>query len=92
MSLDELRQEIDRMDKSLVKLLNERAKIALNILKEKQARDQQIYDQNREVQVLEKVVQENEGPLKPAHIKSIFNQIIESCRNLQQNQKGSEPW
>ena len=92
MSLDNLRQEVDNLDKELVKLLNERAKISFQILQEKQKLKLPIYNPHREEQVIQKVVQENKGPLTADQIGSIFQLIIESCRIQQQNQKGNEKW
>ena len=92
MSLEQLRQKIDKLDIALVELLNERAKISLQILQEKQKSDALVYNQKREQQVIQNVTQENNGPLTSEHIRSIFQQIIESCRNLQHSQKGNEQW
>ncbi|HEX9974406.1 MAG TPA: chorismate mutase [bacterium] len=92
MSLAQFREEIDNLDKSIIKLVNDRAKVSLKILQEKQKLNLQIYDPQREEQVLQKVMQENNGPLSADQIKSIFKIIIESCRNVQNQQKGIEPW
>jgi len=91
-SLEKLRQKIDNLDKTLVELLNERAKTSLLILQQKQESNDSIYKQKREQQVIQNVMQENSGPLTSEQIQSIFHQIIESCRNLQLNQKGNEQW
>jgi chorismate mutase/prephenate dehydratase len=88
MSLEQLREEIDNLDKSIIKLVNDRAKVSLRILQEKQRLNLQIYDPQREEQVIQKVMQENNGPLSADQIKSIFKIIIESCRNFQHQQKG----
>jgi chorismate mutase len=90
MLLEKLRQEVDNLDKELVKLLNERVKISFQILQEKQKLKLPIYNPHREEQVIQKVVQENKGPLTADQIGSIFQLIIESCRIHQQNQKGNE--
>lgn len=92
MSLEIFRKEIDRLDQSIIKLVNDRAKVSLKILQEKQRLNLQIYDPQREEQVLQKVMQENMGPLSTDQIKSIFKIIIESCRNMQHRQKGTESW
>lgn len=88
MSLENLREEIDSLDKTLLRLVNDRAKISLKILQEKQRLNLQIYDPQREEQVLQKIMQENNGPLSDDQIKSVFKIIIESCRNFQHQQKG----
>jgi len=92
MSLENLRGQIDNLDKMLVKLLNDRAKLSLRILQEKQKAGLPIYNKAREDEVLQNVINQSSGPLTPEQIKLIFQQVIESCRNLQQNQKGIESW
>ncbi len=92
MSLENLRQEIDRVDKEIISLLNKRALFSLQILQEKKKLNLPIYNQQREEQVLQNVMEENKGPLPDEQIKSIFHVIIESCRILEQNQKGIEQW
>ena len=92
MSLEQLRDEIDTLDKSIIKLVNDRAKVSLKILQEKQRLNLQIYDPQREEQVLQKVMQENNGPFSAEQIKSIFKVIVESCRNVQHQHKGIESW
>ena len=92
MSLEQLRDEIDTLDKSIIKLVNDRAKVSLKILQEKQKSALPIYDPQREEQILQRAIQENNGPLSADQIKSIFKIIIESCRNVQHQHKGIEPW
>lgn len=92
MSLEQLRDEIDSLDRSLIKLLNNRAKVSLKILQEKQKSALPIYDSQREEQVLKKVMRENNGPLSADQVSSIFKIIIESCRNVQHQHKGIESW
>lgn len=88
MILHQLRFEIDKLDAQLLALLNERATLALQIGMEKQQSFQPIYNPNREEQVIENVIKQNKGPLTAEQIKSIFQVIIDSCRTIQQNQKG----
>ena len=90
MSIEKLRQEIDNLDKKLIELLNERARVSLQMLQEKQRLKLPIYNQQREQQVLQQVIQQNKGPLTSEQVKSIFQRIIESCRAIQQKQKGIE--
>lgn len=90
MVLKELRRKIEELDKYMVSLLNERAQLSLQILQEKQKLGLAIYDPEREKQVIQNAVIENQGPLKNDQINLIFQVIIESCRMLQLNQKGIE--
>jgi chorismate mutase/prephenate dehydratase len=80
--LDELRQDVDDINRELVALLNKRAKIAQQIGRAKKGAP--IYDPARESAVLSKVVGANEGPLSGEAIKGIFKEIIAACRAIQQ--------
>jgi chorismate mutase/prephenate dehydratase len=83
MELDILRQEIDRIDKEIVNLLNQRASVASQIgaLKARQGRT--IHDPERELSVIENACGRNHGPLNNTDIKEIYSQIIIACRRLQ---------
>jgi chorismate mutase/prephenate dehydratase len=89
MSLEKLRQDIDKLDNQIVELLNERARLNLQILKEKQKSNLPIYNQQREQQVIQNAIRHNRGPLTSEQIKIIFQIIVESCRTIQQRQKGT---
>ena len=55
MTIDELRQQIDHLDERLVELLSERAHCALQIGQLKQALGLDVYQPEREKQVLQHV-------------------------------------
>ena len=88
MKLQELRREIDKLDVQLITLLNQRVQLSLQIWREKMQSNLPIHDQQREQRVIENVIKQNNGPLTPEQVKSIFQNIIDSCRTTQQNQKG----
>ena len=78
-----LRGQINLLDEQLVKLLNERAAIAINLGKLKAAAGTRAYDPERELTVLKQVVRLNQGPLSKGDIEDIFAAIITACRELQ---------
>jgi len=90
MSIEQIRQELDRVDQKLVELLNARAQLSLQILQEKQKLGLPIYHPQREQQVLHQVTEQNKGPLSAEQLESIFKLIIKTCRTIQQQQKGIE--
>ena len=81
--LDGLRKQINQVDVQLVKLLNERASIALHIGKVKAQHGVKPYDPTRERVVLERVTQLNGGPLGKGAIEELFADIITVCREIQ---------
>ncbi|MDH7599080.1 MAG: prephenate dehydratase [Sedimentisphaerales bacterium] len=76
MSLEQLRQKIDQIDLQLVDLLNERAKVVVEIGKLKSQTERPVYAPDREKQVLEKVVKANKGPLPDRTIKAIWRELM----------------
>ena len=71
MTLDELRNRIDDIDKQIVDLLNARAEAAIGIGKIKQSTDAVFYVPEREKAVYKRLAEHNEGPMPDAAVKSI---------------------
>jgi chorismate mutase-like protein len=83
-TLDDLRKNIDRVDEVLVRLLNERARCACEIGRLKKALGVEIYQPDREKQVLDHVRGvAAEGPLGPDAIARLFERIIDEARRLE---------
>ena len=83
-SLDDLRDDIDRVDEVLVRLLNERARVACEIAKLKKQLGVEVYQPEREKQVLAHVRGVAvEGPLGPEAIARLFERIIDEARRLE---------
>jgi chorismate mutase/prephenate dehydratase len=77
-----LRNGIDAVDAELLRLLNERAKLAQQV---GHIKNGQIYRAEREAQVLRRLCAENPGPLKPENIEHLFREIMSACRDLEQH-------
>jgi chorismate mutase-like protein len=83
-TLDDLRNDIDRVDEVLVRLLNERARVACEIGRLKKAQGVEVYQPEREKQVLEHVRNVAvEGPLGADAIARLFERIIDEARRLE---------
>ena len=90
LTLDDLRIQIDSIDKQIHTLLNKRALCAQNVAEVKLAevaladRDQvKFYRPEREAQVLRKVKERNEGPLSGDTVAHIFREIMSACLALE---------
>jgi len=84
MTLDELRQDIDRVDEVLVRLLNERARRVCEIGRLKKSLGVEVYQPDREKEVLTHVrTVACEGPLGPEAIGRLFERIIDEARRLE---------
>ncbi|MBZ5524590.1 MAG: chorismate mutase [Acidobacteriia bacterium] len=80
------RNEIDRLDSELLRLLSRRARISLDLAAIKKSSGLPLYDGKRELQVIERMCLQNPGPLGPENVTSIFRCIIEEARRAGEKQ------
>jgi chorismate mutase len=90
MTLEELRNRIDVLDRQLVELLNERARAALLIGHLKAATSLPVYEPAREKVIYNNVRANNKGPLPDIELTHIYERIIDVMRALQRNELASE--
>src|SRR2546421_4637533 len=86
MTIDELRQRIDRLDEKLVELLIDRAKCALEIGKMKHDLGLEVYQPDREAEVLQHVQSHGRqmgSPLGGDAIVRVFERIIDEARRIE---------
>ena len=76
MSIEELRKKIDDIDLQLIKLLNERARVVVEIGKLKNITEKPIYAPDREKAVLERIIKTNEGPLPDKCLIAIWRELM----------------
>jgi chorismate mutase / prephenate dehydratase len=75
-SLDPLRAQIDALDEKIVALLNDRAKVVVEIGKLKQQNNAPIYAPDREKAVLEKLRKLNRGPLPDRCLEAVYRELM----------------
>ena len=75
-SLDALRVQIDAIDEKLVALLNERARVVVEVGKLKQQNNSPIYAPDREKTVLQKVRKLNRGPLPDRALEAVYRELM----------------
>jgi len=76
MSLENLRKRIDEIDSQLVKLLNERAQVVIDVGKLKNKTGGQIYAPDREKAVFEKIIKTSTGPLPDKCLTAIWRELM----------------
>ena len=86
--LKTLRGRIDELDEQLLALLNSRARLALEIAECKagdgaQAGTNHYYHPDRETEVLNGLLEKNEGPLPRDEVARLFREVMSACRALQ---------
>lgn len=82
LTLADLRQQIDALDKQLLSLLNQRAAVSLQVGRLKSGKAP-VFRPQREQEILERLARENPGPLPTADIQAIWREIFSSSRTLQ---------
>jgi len=80
--LEKLRQEIDRLDDELLRLLNRRASLAREIGGLKQGAP--AYRPEREAEILRRVSAASAGPLSAPRVAAVFREVISACRALEE--------
>ena len=87
-NLDAVRARIDAIDREIVRLLNARAASAKRVARIKATEDTDqapvFYRPEREAQILERVLAENNGPLSDRDLWRLFREIISCCLSLEQ--------
>lgn len=80
--IEELRSEIDVIDRELVEKMNKRAEIALKIRALKAQVDMPLYDPGREEDIFKKVTSVNNGPLYDDDLRQIYETILHTMKSL----------
>jgi len=83
MTLEELRTEIDRLDKQIVALLNQRAKVVVEVGKLKAKDGSPVYAPDREQKVLDRVREANAGPLPDSALVAIYRELMSASFALE---------
>jgi chorismate mutase/prephenate dehydratase len=81
--LKPLRDAIDAVDRKLVELLNERARLAAEVGRVKQENNAPVYRPEREAEVLDKVGTLSKGPLAAQTVQAVYREVIAACRALE---------
>ena len=80
--IEELRARIDDIDDRVVALLNDRAKLALEIRALKPAASMGLYDPKREEEIFARLASVNMGPLYADNVREIYGAILHVMKEL----------
>lgn len=81
-SIEVLRARIDEIDTHIVELLNERAKLALEIRALKPQASMGLYDPKREEEIFARLAAANPGPLFADNVREIYEAILHVMKEL----------
>lgn len=74
---------MDQLDVRLVALLNQRARIAMEVGKGKRSTGQPFFAPDREQLIYRRLAQLSRGPLRPENLQAIYREIMSSCLALE---------
>ena len=83
MSLGECRKQIDRIDQSIVQLLNERAQVSQQIGQDKARNKKGVYAPDREQEVLRRLRALNKGPVSREGLEAVYREIMSISLSLE---------
>jgi chorismate mutase len=83
MNIDDIRKRIDLMDDVLLRIFNERARLALQIGHIKREQGLPVYDPSREKRIFARMKEENPGPLDDGAIVRLFERVVDESRRLE---------
>jgi chorismate mutase len=90
MTIDELREGIDKLDEELLSIFNRRASLALEIGKVKKQKGLPVYDPSREKRIFDRMKRNNPGPLDDHAIVRLFERVIDESRRLERIMTSNE--
>lgn len=83
MRLQQLRKQIDRIDRRLLPMFNRRARLALRVGRLKKQQDRRLFDPSRERAILRRLTDANRGPLSTGAVRAIYREIFRQSRRLE---------
>lgn len=86
-TIEELRTAIDGIDDRILGLLNDRAKVVLEVGRLKSGSNLQFHVPGRERQIYERLSRANGGPFPNDALRSIYREIISACLALESPMK-----
>jgi len=83
MDINEIRQRINLLDDVLLRIFNERARLALEIGHHKKLLNLPVYDPGREKRIFARMKEDNPGPLDGGAITRLFERVVDESRRLE---------
>jgi chorismate mutase/prephenate dehydratase len=81
--IEKIRIEIDNLDKKIVELISDRARVAQKIADLKSRENIPVFRPDRETAVYDKIQKLNRGPLSSKHLRAIYREIMSSIIELE---------
>lgn len=85
MDIEDWRRKIDDIDLEILRLLNKRAQFTIEIGFIKKQKQISIHSPDREKLIINRMVNENSGPLSKDGVRRVFERIIDESRKLEKD-------
>ncbi len=82
--IEKLRDGIDAVDEEILKLLNKRATIVLEIARIKRNNKAKFYSPERERQIIERLTSLNKGPFPNNALKALYRELLSASLSLEE--------
>lgn len=82
--LDDLRRDIDEVDREILQLVARRMQLVLQVGDYKRKHELSVYDPERERRMLERLCNSSPAPLTAESARRIFERLIDESRSLEQ--------
>ncbi len=83
MDINEVRKRINLLDDVLLRIFNERARLALEIGHMKKGLGLPVFDPAREKMIFARMKEDNPGPLDDGAIVRLFERVVDESRRLE---------
>jgi chorismate mutase/prephenate dehydratase len=83
LQISELRQAIDEVDSHILRLLNRRAVLAIEVGRLKAQQNLEFHAPQREEEIYARLAEENVGPFPSQAIRPVFREVISACLSLE---------
>src|SRR6056297_411516 len=83
-SLQDLRQQIDDLDDQILELLNQRARVVIEVGRLKHGGSSEYYVPSREKAIYERLIARNPGPFPADGVRRVFREVISASLSLEQ--------
>lgn len=87
LDMDRLREEVDRLDRQMIKLLCRRFRMVQDIAGIKQRAGLRINDRTREREIIENCKSASKGRLDERFIEQLMRLILTQSKNIQRRRK-----
>lgn len=85
--MQSLRSQIDKLDLQILKLINDRAKLAMDIGKVKSDGGVDVFSPAREDEIVSRILSHHKGPLDERSVRAVFRELMSGSRALQRRMR-----